>query len=211
MQTAIASTSRWVTRSRLDSSPRGRPGGVTSMNWCAGSVERCGHVPGATSRPGPVHHDRHRVQRHARPVPRFRHRHVRSLVRCGPRHPIGPSAAAHRPSGRCGTSRADPGLVRLRERGRVRPFRIHDFSHTVVVPGRGSLPVNVARACRWTWFCSQRYFGDPHPDPRGPHHRAHVLPGTAVAALSHDRVFARAESGLSLRRLLGGDQSELLQ
>lgn len=49
----------------------------------------------------------------------------------------------------------------------ARPFRIHDFSHTVVVPGRGPLPVNVARACRWTWFCSQKYFGDPHPNSRG--------------------------------------------
>lgn len=49
----------------------------------------------------------------------------------------------------------------------ARPFRIHDFSHTVVVPGRGRLPVNVALACRWTWFCSQEYFGDPHPNPTG--------------------------------------------
>lgn len=48
-----------------------------------------------------------------------------------------------------------------------RTFRIHDFRHTVVVPGRGPLPVNVATACRWTWFCSDRFFGDPHPNATG--------------------------------------------
>jgi lysophospholipase L1-like esterase len=49
----------------------------------------------------------------------------------------------------------------------ARTFRIHDFSHTVVVPGRGRLPVNVALACGWTWFCSTKYFGDPHPNATG--------------------------------------------
>jgi lysophospholipase L1-like esterase len=46
-------------------------------------------------------------------------------------------------------------------------FRIDDFGHTVVVPGRGRIPVNVALACRWTWFCSARFFGDPHADRTG--------------------------------------------
>lgn len=46
-------------------------------------------------------------------------------------------------------------------------FRIGDFANTVVVPGRGRLPVNVALACRWTWFCSTRFFSDPHADRTG--------------------------------------------
>ena len=46
-------------------------------------------------------------------------------------------------------------------------FRIDDFDETVVVPGRGRIPVNVALACRWTWFCSERYFTDPHADRTG--------------------------------------------
>jgi hypothetical protein len=49
----------------------------------------------------------------------------------------------------------------------ARTFRIQDFSHKVVVPGRGSLPLNVALTCRWTWFCSTRAFGDPHPNRVG--------------------------------------------
>jgi hypothetical protein len=27
--------------------------------------------------------------------------------------------------------------------------------------------VNVANACRWTWFCSPRYAGDPHANAIG--------------------------------------------
>jgi lysophospholipase L1-like esterase len=46
-------------------------------------------------------------------------------------------------------------------------FRIDDFDHTVVLPGFGSLPLNVARTCAWTWFCSERSFGDPHPNAKG--------------------------------------------
>ena len=46
-------------------------------------------------------------------------------------------------------------------------FRIDDFKHTAVVPGRGRLPVNVALTCRWTWFCSPSSFADPHANPRG--------------------------------------------
>lgn len=46
-------------------------------------------------------------------------------------------------------------------------FRIDDFDETVVVAGRGPLPVNVALACRWTWFCSDRYLTDPHADRTG--------------------------------------------
>jgi len=46
-------------------------------------------------------------------------------------------------------------------------FRIDDFENTVVVPDRGELPVNVATACEWTWFCSSRFFGDPHANNIG--------------------------------------------
>ena len=46
-------------------------------------------------------------------------------------------------------------------------FRINDFQDTVFVPGRGPLPLNVARTCRWTWFCSPGSFGDPHPNDTG--------------------------------------------
>lgn len=46
-------------------------------------------------------------------------------------------------------------------------FRIHDFEHTVVVPGRGRLPVNVALACGWTWFCTPKFAGDPHANNTG--------------------------------------------
>jgi hypothetical protein len=46
-------------------------------------------------------------------------------------------------------------------------FRIGDFTETVVVPGGGRLPVNVALTCRWTWFCSPEFLGDPHPNRTG--------------------------------------------
>jgi lysophospholipase L1-like esterase len=46
-------------------------------------------------------------------------------------------------------------------------FRIDDFTDTVVVPGRGELPVNVALTCRWTWFCSPGSAGDPHANAVG--------------------------------------------
>jgi lysophospholipase L1-like esterase len=57
----------------------------------------------------------------------------------------------------------------------ARKFRIDDFEHTVVVPGRGRIPVNVALTCRWTWFCSRRHFGDPHADRTGYRRIAHTF------------------------------------
>ncbi|MEO8425073.1 MAG: SGNH/GDSL hydrolase family protein [Actinomycetota bacterium] len=54
-------------------------------------------------------------------------------------------------------------------------FRIDDFSDTVLVPGRGRLPLNVAVACRWTWFCSPRYAGDPHANAIGYRKVAHTF------------------------------------
>ena len=49
----------------------------------------------------------------------------------------------------------------------ARTFRVNDFWDTAIVPGRGRLPLNVARTCRWTWFCTPRSFGDPHPNVTG--------------------------------------------
>jgi lysophospholipase L1-like esterase len=46
-------------------------------------------------------------------------------------------------------------------------FRIDDFTDTVVVPGRGRLPVNVALTCKWTWFCSTKFLGDEHANRSG--------------------------------------------
>jgi lysophospholipase L1-like esterase len=46
-------------------------------------------------------------------------------------------------------------------------FRIDDFDHTVAAPGRGRVPVNVALACRWTWFCSARHTFDVHANRTG--------------------------------------------
>jgi hypothetical protein len=46
-------------------------------------------------------------------------------------------------------------------------FRIDDFTDTVEVPGGGRIPVNVALACKWTWFCSKRFFPDVHANRIG--------------------------------------------
>ena len=54
----------------------------------------------------------------------------------------------------------------------ARTFQIDNFSDTVVVPGRGELPLNVALTCRWTWFCR---VGDPHPDETGYRRIAHTF------------------------------------
>ncbi len=46
-------------------------------------------------------------------------------------------------------------------------FRIDDFTDTIVIPGRGPLPANVALTCTWTWFCTPRFAGDPHTNAVG--------------------------------------------
>lgn len=46
-------------------------------------------------------------------------------------------------------------------------FRIDDFTPTVLEPGRGRIPVNVALTCRWTWFCSPKSPTDVHPNQTG--------------------------------------------
>jgi lysophospholipase L1-like esterase len=46
-------------------------------------------------------------------------------------------------------------------------FNIDDFTHRVSTRW-GRVPVNVANACRWTWFCADTPFqGDPHPTTTG--------------------------------------------
>ncbi|HWC69720.1 MAG TPA: SGNH/GDSL hydrolase family protein [Actinomycetota bacterium] len=54
-------------------------------------------------------------------------------------------------------------------------FRIDDFEHRVHVRGRGWIPVNVALACRWTWFCSSKAPGDPHANRTGYRRIAHMF------------------------------------
>ena len=57
----------------------------------------------------------------------------------------------------------------------AKTFRIENWSDTVVVAGRGPIPVNVALTCRWTWFCSRKFFGDPHPNQTGYARIAHTF------------------------------------
>ena len=63
-------------------------------------------------------------------------------------------------------------------------FQVDDFTDTVVVPGRGELPVNVANACRWTWFCSPRFAGDPHTNAIGYRKIADTFEQELVALLT---------------------------
>jgi len=62
-------------------------------------------------------------------------------------------------------------------------FRIDDFTDTIVVTGRGPLPANVALTCRWTWFCSPRFAGDPHANDKGYRRIAHTFEGVIEALL----------------------------
>lgn len=57
----------------------------------------------------------------------------------------------------------------------ARTYRTDNFTDTVVVRDRGRLPINVALACRWTWFCSVGHFGDPHPKRIGYARIAHTF------------------------------------
>ncbi|MFL6288043.1 MAG: SGNH/GDSL hydrolase family protein [Actinomycetes bacterium] len=45
-------------------------------------------------------------------------------------------------------------------------FRIDDFADTVMLPDGRVVPVNVALACEWTWFCS-KFATDPHANNIG--------------------------------------------
>jgi lysophospholipase L1-like esterase len=52
-------------------------------------------------------------------------------------------------------------------------FDTTDFGNLVTVPGFGSLPVNVARICEWTWECA--------PKPRGPNQHANAAGYRVIA------------------------------
>jgi lysophospholipase L1-like esterase len=45
-------------------------------------------------------------------------------------------------------------------------FNIGDFEDRVGTRW-GRVPVNVANTCRWTWFCTRVFQGDPHPNTTG--------------------------------------------
>jgi len=57
----------------------------------------------------------------------------------------------------------------------AKTFQIGNFDHSVNVPRLGRVPVNVANTCRWTWFCSARFFPDPHPKRSGYRRIAHTF------------------------------------
>jgi lysophospholipase L1-like esterase len=45
-------------------------------------------------------------------------------------------------------------------------FKVEEFEDTARLNGK-RVPLNVALACRWTWFCSDEAFGDPHANSTG--------------------------------------------
>jgi lysophospholipase L1-like esterase len=46
-------------------------------------------------------------------------------------------------------------------------FDTGNFGDMVWTPKWGQIPVNVANACAWTWFCSLNFTGDVHPSTAG--------------------------------------------
>jgi lysophospholipase L1-like esterase len=54
-------------------------------------------------------------------------------------------------------------------------FHSSDFTHQVTLPGIGTVPLNVALICQWTWECA--------PQPRGPNEHANKI-GYRVIALT---------------------------
>jgi lysophospholipase L1-like esterase len=59
-------------------------------------------------------------------------------------------------------------------------FSSNDFDTQVVLPGIGSIPLNVARICMWTWVCA--------PAPLGPDNHANA---DGYAAIAHAYAVAR--------------------
>jgi len=53
-------------------------------------------------------------------------------------------------------------------------FKVDNFDDTAMWHGR-RVPLNVALACRWTWFCSDEAFGDPHANAIGYRKIAHTF------------------------------------
>ncbi len=46
-------------------------------------------------------------------------------------------------------------------------FDSDNFTDTVNTKQWGTIPVNVANICRWTWFCDDKYTFDVHPNTEG--------------------------------------------
>jgi len=47
-------------------------------------------------------------------------------------------------------------------------FSTTDFTDTTTLPGVGTVPLNVARICEWTWMCAPSHIGpNIHADPTG--------------------------------------------
>ena len=61
-------------------------------------------------------------------------------------------------------------------------FSTTDFTDTATLPGVGTVPVNVARICEWTWMCA--------PPPIGPNIHADQV-GYQVIAVAFQRVIRR--------------------
>ncbi len=61
-------------------------------------------------------------------------------------------------------------------------FSTTDFTDTATLPGIGTVPVNVARICQWTWMCA--------PSPIGPNIHANPA-GYQVIAVAFQQVIRR--------------------
>jgi lysophospholipase L1-like esterase len=61
-------------------------------------------------------------------------------------------------------------------------FSTADFTDTAQLPGIGTVPLNVARICEWTWMCA--------PSPLGPNIHANAA-GYEVIAAAFERVIGR--------------------
>jgi len=61
-------------------------------------------------------------------------------------------------------------------------FSTTDFTDTATLPGAGTVPLNVARICTWTWMCA--------PPPVGPNIHANAT-GYKVIAAAFERVISQ--------------------
>jgi len=61
-------------------------------------------------------------------------------------------------------------------------FSTTDFTDTATLPGVGTVPLNVARICEWTWMCA--------PSPVGPDIHANQV-GYQVIAVAFQQVIRR--------------------
>ena len=59
------------------------------------------------------------------------------------------------------------GFARTYRRNGVVTARVDRAFHITEHHDVGGVPANVALTCRWTWFCSRRFFGDPHANEKG--------------------------------------------